>query len=78
MTAASEPDGVHEGGDVGAVVLGAVAGGGAVGVAVPALGDGEGVQRVGQLGQQQLPGTPGVAVAVQQYDRDAGRSPCST
>jgi hypothetical protein len=68
-----EPDGVHEGGHVGGVVLGAVAGLRVVGVAVPALGQRVHVQRSGQLRQQELPRAPGVAVAVQQDDRHSVR-----
>ena len=59
-------------GEVG-VVRGAVAAGGAIGVAVAALGDREGVDRLRQSLEERLEGAPRVRVAVQEDDRHAGR-----
>ncbi len=67
-----ELQGVHQGDRVGSEVGQAVARGRTVGVAVAALRDGDGVDRVRQVGQRVLERAPGVGVAVQQQHRHAG------
>jgi hypothetical protein len=68
-----EGERVHERREVGREVGHAVAGGGAVGVAVPALGEGEGADGGRQGSEHPLERMPGVGDAVQEHHRDAGR-----